>query len=297
MSVTTYQNRYVVLAYRERVSTSGEPEAFFTVDGDRFVPGPMAQGPWGPTVSGHIVGGLLGWAIEREQTDAQLQPARLTVDLLRPTFMEPVQVRTTVRREGKRIKVVDAEILQRDQVVSRATAALLRRSDHPEGRVWSQPVTMPPLPDESVTPEVTMPFLLWAYGTTGAEGTLGGTSVEWEQDSVQKFAWVREIRPLITDVEMTPFTRAALAGDVTSALTHWGTDGLRFINTDFTISLSRLPVGDHIGLAAQAHHGDAGVASGAATLFDQHGPIGSAIALALGQPADAFRPPRHIGLR
>lgn len=285
------------LAYRERVNTTDAPEAFFTVDGDRFVPGPAAQGPWGATVSGHIVGGLLGWAIEREQTDAQLQPARLTVDLLRPTFMEPVEIRTTVRREGKRIKVVDAEILQRDEVVSRASAVLLRRSEHPDGRVWSDPVTMPPLPDESATPEIAMPFLLWAYGSTGAVGTLGGTSVEWEQDSVQKFAWVREIRPLITGVETTPFTRAALAGDVTSALTHWGTGGLRYINADFTISLSRLPVGEHIGLAAQAHHGDAGVASGAATLFDRLGPIGSSIAVALGQPADAFRPPRHIGLR
>jgi hypothetical protein len=277
--------------------STAEPEAFFTVDGDRFVPGPMAQGPWGATVSGHIVGGLLGWAIEREQTDSQLQPARLTVDLLRPTFMEPVRIRTTVRREGKRIKVVDAEILQRDDVVSRASAVLLRRSEHPEGRVWSQPVTMPPLPDDSVVPEPTMPFLLWAYGSTGAGGTLGGTSVEWEQDGSPKFAWVREIRPLIAGVEMTPFTRVALAGDVTSALTHWGTGGLRYINADFTISLSRLPVGDHIGLAAHAHHGDSGVASGAATLFDEHGPIGSSIAVALGQPADAFRPPRHIGLR
>lgn len=279
------------------MSTADEPEAFFTVDGDRFVPGPMAQGPWGATVSGHIVGGLLGWAIEREQTDTQLQPARLTVDLLRPTFMEPVQIRSTVRREGKRIKVVDAEILQRDNVVSRASAVLLRRSEHPEGHVWSQPVTMPPLPDDSVAPQPTMPFLLWAYGSTGAVGTLGGTSVEWEQEGFQKFAWVREIRPLIADVEMTPFTRVALAGDVTSALTHWGTGGLRYINADFTISLSRLPIGDHIGLAAHAHHGDAGIASGAATLFDEHGPIGSSIAVALGQPADAFRPPPHIGLK
>ena len=66
------------------------PEAFFTIDGDHLVPGPMAQGPWGATVSGHIVGGLLGWAVERAGGDPQLQPARLTVDLLRPTFMEPV---------------------------------------------------------------------------------------------------------------------------------------------------------------------------------------------------------------
>jgi hypothetical protein len=33
------------------------------------------------------------------------------------------------------------------------------------------------------------------------------------------------------------------------------------------------------------------VATGTATLFDRHGPIGSATALALAQPADAFQPP------
>ncbi|MHC9295903.1 thioesterase family protein [Mycobacterium sp. LTG2003] len=257
----------------------------------------MAQGPWGATVSGHIMGGLLGWAVERAQADPGLQPARLTVDLLRPTFMEPIQLRTSMQREGRRITVIDAHAWQRDAVVSRASAVFLRRGEAPEGSVWSSPSSMPPVPDGSAEPEVTMPFLLWAYGSGGPAGTLGGTSAEWEQDRAPKFAWVREIRPLIAGHDMTPFTRLALAGDVTSALTHWGTGGLRYINADFTVTLSRLPDGDYIGLAADSHHSDAGVASGAATLYDRHGPLGSSIAVALAQPADAFRPPRHIGLR
>jgi len=278
------------------VSTSAETEAFFTQDGERFVPGPMAQGPWGATISGHIIGGLLGWAVEHDEPDTELQPARLTVDLLRPTFMEPVTVHTSVQREGKRIKVVDVAVLQHDQVVSRASALLLRRGEHPDGSVWSPPVSPPPLPDATEQPEAVMPFLLYAYSGDTPTGALGATSV-WEQDHSGKFAWVREVRPLIAGVEMTPFTRAALAGDVTSALTHWGTGGLRYINADFTMTLSRLPVGEFIGLAADAHHGVDGVATGAATLFDEQGPIGTSIAVALAQPADAFRPPRHIGLR
>jgi Thioesterase-like superfamily len=268
---------------------------FFLRDGDDLVPQTVAQGPWGATVSGHILGGLLGWAVEGAHSDADLQPARLTVDLLRPTFMEPVRIQTTVRREGKRIAVIDAAILQRGVVASRASAVFLRRGEHPEGAVWSAPITMPPLPDDTDVPETEMPFELWAYGS--GNGTLGGTSIEWEQDHTPKFAWIREIRPLIDADEMTPFTRAALAGDVTSALTHWGTGGLRYINADFTITLSRLPDGEYIGLAAHSHHGAAGVASGAVTLCDRHGPIGSGLAVALAQPADAFRPPRHIGLK
>lgn len=280
-----------------RVSTPAEPEAFFTLDGDDLVPGPMAQGPWGATVSGHIIGGLLGWAVERAGGDPPLQPARLTVDLLRPTFMAPLRVETTIRREGKRIKVVDAAVLQNGEVVSRASSVFLRRGEHPAGAVWTSPTTMPPLPDDAHVSAREMPFVLWAYGPSGQDGVLGGTGAEWEQDSVRKFAWVRELRPLIAGDAMTPFVRAALAGDVTSALTHWGTGGLRFINADFTLTLSRLPEGDHIGLAADGHYGADGVACGAATLFDSRGPIGASIAVALAQPADAFRPPRHLGLK
>jgi hypothetical protein len=34
------------------------PEAFFTVDGDSYLPGMLAQGPWGGSLGGQIVGGL-----------------------------------------------------------------------------------------------------------------------------------------------------------------------------------------------------------------------------------------------
>jgi hypothetical protein len=80
-----------------------------------------------------------------------------------------------------------------------------------------------------------------------------------------------------------------MAADITSSLTHWGTAGLQFINADYTVTLSRLPEGVWIGLAAVTHYGDAGVATGVATLFDETGPIGSGVATALVNPG--FTPP------
>jgi hypothetical protein len=65
---------------------------------------------------------------------------------------------------------------------------------------------------------------------------------------------------------------------------------LRYINADYTVTASRLPDGEFIGLAAQSHYGTAGVATCAATLFDRHGPIGTSSALALAQPAESFQP-------
>src|ERR1700683_4600775 len=107
------------------------PEAFFTVDGDSYVPGVLTQGPWGAAMGGQIVGGLLGWGIERSGIDPDLQPARLTIALLRPAgrasdrrrpvLREPVQIQTSVQREGRRIKLVDGTLVQNGKTVARAS--------------------------------------------------------------------------------------------------------------------------------------------------------------------------------
>ena len=106
-----------------------------------------------------------------------------------------------------------------------------------------------------------MPFLIWGYGASSA-GSPGIAAGEWEQSHSQKFAWTRLFRPMVHGHPLTPFARLAFVGDVTSSLTHWGTGGLRYINADYTVTASRLPDGEYIGLAAQSHYGTAGVATG-----------------------------------
>src|SRR4051812_27963215 len=59
----------------------GTRSAFFAPDGDVFVPAPIARGPWGQTISGNYLGGLLGYVLERDAAEPDFQPARLTVDL------------------------------------------------------------------------------------------------------------------------------------------------------------------------------------------------------------------------
>jgi Thioesterase-like superfamily len=264
-------------------------DAFFTADGDSYIPGNLTRGPWGNTMGGQIVGGLLGWALDGF-CESEFQPARLTVDLLRPVMLEPVEIETTVKREGRRLRLVDGALLQRGRVVARASALFLRRSEDPGGEVWSSPVVMPPIPTYPNTLEIDKPFDIWTYGVNSESGSVGISAGEWEQAIAQKFAWVRLIRPMVAGHQLTPFTRAAFAGDIVSSLTHWGTAGLRYINADYTVTLSRLPEGEYIGFAAQSHYGNKGVAAGAATVFDHRGPVGTGAALALAQSADAFQP-------
>jgi acyl-CoA thioesterase len=264
-------------------------DAFFTADGDSYLPGTMTRGPWGQTMGGQIVGGLLGWALDRHG-DNDLQPARLTVDLLRPVPIAPVTIETSTLREGRRIKLIDAAMLQNGQVVARASALFLRRSAEPEGQVWSAAVAMPPLPANTDPLEAEMPFGIWTASATSDTGSAGMPPLEWEQPGVQKFAWTRMFRPMVAGHPLTPFARAAFAGDIISSLTHWGTAGLRYINADYTVAISRLPEGEYIGLAAQSYYGNNGVGAGTATLFDRAGPIGTGTAVALAQPPDAFQP-------
>jgi Thioesterase-like superfamily len=267
------------------------PPAYFFADGDAFVPTAMARGPWGSSMSGNFVGGILGHAIERTVSDPALQASRLTVDLLRSAALAPLRVRSSVVRQGRRLTLVDAEVSQDDTVVARASALFLRKGEQPPGEVWTSPVEMPPLPPELDAPPDGVPLLIWAYGKNPDVAGPSFDLTQWQHDG-PKFVWVRDLKPLIDGVPLTPLVRAAMAGDVASSLTHYGTAGLHYINADYTLTLSRLPEGSDIGLAALTHSAHDGVATGTAVLFDHRGAIGSATATTL---ANAGFTPRSVG--
>jgi len=264
--------------------------AFFAADGDAFVPAPIARGPWGDTISGNYLGGLLGYVLERDAGDPDFQPTRLTVDMFRPAALAPVRVDTSVVRQGRRIKLVDAFVIQGDVVVARGTGLFLRRGEQPDDEIFTTPVPMPPVPPVPDEIPAGLTTLIWTFGKENrAPGPAFG--LEAWQTSGPKHIWVRDLCTLVEGVPLSPFTRAAMAGDMASSLTHFGPSGLRFINADYTLSLSRLPEGDYLGLAALIHTSHAGIATGVATLSDEFGPIGSATANALSNPGFAPRRP------
>jgi hypothetical protein len=264
------------------VDLAGSKPYFFRNE-SHYVPTEIARGGWGPSISGHVVGGLLGWALERAVDDPQLQPARLTVDLPRPTALEPIEVHTRVQHDRRRLRLVEAVLIQGGEPVARGSALFLRRGPQPDGRVWTQPVQMPALPIEQdgVHPSIFMRTYGW--GTA-----IQNPDPEWAHTSGPKYTWLHETRPLIDDEPLTAFTRAAMAGDITASIANWGTRALQFINADYTLTLSRLPEGSHIGLASLSHYSDDGVATGSAILVDHKGPIGSGVSVSIAQ--SGFRP-------
>lgn len=239
-------------------------------------------------MSGHVVGGLLGWAVEHAVDDPHLQPARLTVDLPRPTALEPLEVRAEVRHESRRLRLVEAVLLQRGEPVARASALFLRRGTQPDGRTWSPPVEMPPLPEGPDGSYSTQFMRTYGWGVE-----IQNPDPSWAQTSGPKYTWLYEARQLIDGEPLTAFTRASMAADITASIANWGSNGLQFINADYTMTLTRLPEGPHIGLASLTHHSDEGVASGSAVLVDRKGAIGTAVSVAIAQ--SGFRPSSEVG--
>jgi len=256
---------------------------YFLRDESHYLPTEITRGGWGPSISGHVVGGLLGWAVERAVDDPQLRPARLTVDLPAPTALEPIEVHTRVQHDRRRLRLVEAVLIQRGAPVARGSALFLRRGPQPDGDVWSPSVQMPPLPleDDGTHPSLFMRTYGWGAGIQNPDP-------EWANTSGPKYTWLHETRPLIDDDPMTPFTRAAMAADITASIANWGTQGLQFINADYTLTLSRLPEGPHIGLASLTHYSHDGVATGSAVLVDHKGPIGSGASVSIAH--SGFRP-------
>jgi hypothetical protein len=95
--------------------------------------------------------------------------------------------------------------------------------------------------------------------------------------------WLREVRPLIAGEAHTPFSRIATGIDFTSPTSNASETGLDFINSDVTLYLHRLPVGEWIGYEVTNHQSAEGIAIGQCALYDIRGPVGFSSCTALAQ--------------
>jgi hypothetical protein len=249
---------------------------FFTVDRDRFVPTDASRGPWDPkSLHGRVIVGLLGAEIERLYGGPEFIPARLTVDMYRLPDLSAAEVVTRVVRDGYRIKVIDAEFISGGISAGRATCQLLRRTEAPEGTVWTPPAWDVPKPEQIPAPDPSRHALggMWATRPiAGGFGTVG-----------QKRTWMSEVRELVDGRPLTPFVRVAVAADFTSPFANAGDQGLKYINSDVTLYLQRELVGEWVGFEVVNHGATDGVAIGECFLYDVQGPIGSASCCALAQ--------------
>ncbi len=128
-------------------------QPFFTQDRDAFIPTQVANGPWDPkSLHGRVVVGLLAFVIEQRHGGDDFVPARLTVDMFRLPNFAAIEVTTRVIRDGLRIRLVEAEFFSGGVSMARASCQLLRRTENPQGLVWSPPNWDAPAPADIPAP-------------------------------------------------------------------------------------------------------------------------------------------------
>lgn len=261
--------------------------AYFVVEngsaGTLLHPRDGARAAWngGSTLRGSAVSGALAREAERAVGDADgLRPVRWTLDLFRPAGFRASAVSSTVVRRGRRIALVDVEMLQDGVRVARATAQFLGGGAPVHGRTWrrAEPVCAPP---EGMRPETADPRLFYSEG-------IGWTgSPKPHQNAERKRTWHLPL-PVVEGEPPSPFQQAAMAADFVNMAANWGDHGIEFINTDVTLSLVRLPEGSEVGLVAERREEYDGVSVGLAAVVDRQGVIGfaSVTGLSSGQVVD-----------
>ena len=256
------------------------PSSFFVFDNGVYTPTDLAQSAWSDDmINGPAVVGALARELESDHGVEGFQPARLTVDLFAPVRMTPLRVRTEAVREGRRIRVADAHIVQGDDdtPVARASFVQLRRGEQPPGEIWHSDRVIEVPPQHAVDELGPFEFPVFDSDSSQQRWT---TTMGAHQGPGRKRYWHHPLD--VVDVEIgTPFQKAAVLAETTSLMTNWGSEGIGFINTDLTLSLSRLPVSNDLGIEADNHISHDGVGIGTATLFDREGVFGVGTVVAL----------------
>lgn len=233
---------------------------------------PSTEGGWNPgTLMGRHLAGLVASGAERH-AEPDLQPARLTVDMFRPATMGPTSLPTRVVRDGRRIRVVDVDVVVGGVVICRGTVVFLRRSGEPSGAAWYPP-------DRELPDPVTSERLRVEHWTPTWDQRPHGTWVD--SDDAQRGCWIREDRPFVEGEETSPFVRAALAADNANGTINGTVIGLPYINADLTMAMARLPIGEWIGLTPVSRAIAEGVSTGVTDLYDRTGRFGQVSMIAL----------------
>ena len=245
------------------------------MDGSTAHTQPCAAGPWSPDLQhGGAPSSLIAWAAERIQTRDPMHVVRVTVDLLRPVPIAPLQFRTEVVREGRKIQLIAVSLLHEGVTVVRATALKVREHAAALPETAAEERVALPGPEHGAPPEGLLVDSTAAFITGLDLRVVKGEFREPGPGAI----WFRAHRPIVEGCAISPLMRAAMTADfcngVSSVLDfrRW-----TFINADVSINLARMPVGEWILLDARTWLGGQGAGIAFAKLGDERGYFGTAV--------------------
>jgi hypothetical protein len=210
-------------------------------------------------------------------TLAPMEVDRATIEIFRVIPLVDLRIETHVLREGKRIQVIEARVLDPSgTLMSVATVSRLRVADLALPAVAGPPALAMPGPDE-IEGRVGE---AWGVGTTGKpmfhRNAMEVREVFGGFESTGPGAvWIRLTCPIVAGREPTPLQRAVATADFCNGISRaldyreWV-----FMNPDLSVHLARYPEGEWVGLSAESAYGNLGRGVATGTLWDTGGWLG-----------------------
>ncbi|MFN2616946.1 MAG: thioesterase family protein [Thermoleophilaceae bacterium] len=247
-------------------------EAFYLLEGERFVPTELTRGPWDPD-SQHAgpPAALLGRAVEACPPGGG-HLGRITFDILAPIPISPLQVSVRMVRPGRSVELLEAGLHAGEVQVMRASAWRLRTASLP-GAPPGDGDPPPPGPEQGEVEPFFDTGQDVGYHTAMDYRFASGSFLELGPATV----WMRMRQPLVAGEEPSPLQRVLCAADtgngISAALDY---HRYLFINTDLTVHLHRLPESEWVCLEAVTRPEQTGVGLTDTALWDERGRIGRA---------------------
>ena len=240
----------------------------------RFESSPLTAGPWSPD-SQHAgpPSALLVRAMERFERSPEVRLARVSVDVLGPVPVAPLEVDVRVVRPGRSVELLEATASAdgRPALVARGWRMRRTPEDFPVHGTHDGPA-VPAAPRERG------PVMSFAHG----EGYLSVVDFSFDAGSGDELgparAWGRSRLDLVEGEAMTGWQHTVLVADSASGIS-LATDPLTYpaINCDLVVSLHREPAVDWVHLESETVGGPGGGVLTDTLLSDDRGRIGRSV--------------------
>lgn len=250
--------------------------AFYSqVETDVFDSSPLTAGPWSPqTQHAGPVSALLARQIEHHQPRPGHRLARVTVDILTPVPVAPLQITVESIRKGKRVELLQATAQSdgRTVLIARAWRLVTVPADFP--------APQPPDEVKQIDGELTAQDGAFLDGWYRG-GYLSAIDWHFEAGGFAEFgparAWTRPRVALVDGEPMTPWQRVLVVVDSGSGISVCASPAEHpAINCDLSVVLDRDPVGDWIGMDSRTTAVPGAGAMTRTTVFDRTGTAGLA---------------------
>jgi hypothetical protein len=259
--------------------------SIFERDGTRYFPTPLARGPWNPkALHGGAPAALFATVCESHDPGPAAFVARLTVELMRPVPLAPLDLAVRTIRPGRKVQWIEAMLTDGGgQEVARATVLRIRNED--VNTIGSVHPDVDPPPGLDSVPDHNFPFGEGAVGFWNVHD-VRLTRGSWLEPG-PGVAWFRLRCPVVAGEPISPIARVAAAADFGSGIGNpVRMTAANAINPELTVHVHLHPAGDWICLESGAWAQPHGVGMAETRLHDERGVIGRGVQSLIVEPAD-----------